>query len=47
MRPSVSFFRLLFTKDIKYQEIFSDNGGDFIPLVCEIFGICVLLHCQS
>ena len=26
-------------KDTKNQDIVSDSGGDFIPLVCETFGI--------
>ena len=26
-------------KDTQYQDIVNDNGGDFIPLVCETFGV--------
>ena len=26
-------------KDNQYQDIVNDNGGDFIPLVCETFGV--------
>ena len=26
-------------KDNPYQDIVNDNGGDFIPLVCETFGV--------
>ena len=26
-------------KDNQYQGIVNDNGGDFIPLVCETFGV--------
>ena len=26
-------------KDCQYQDIVSANGGDFIPLVCETFGV--------
>ena len=25
-------------RDTQYQDIVNDNGGDFIPLVCETFG---------
>jgi len=26
-------------KDIKYQDIVNNSGGNFIPLICETFGI--------
>ena len=26
-------------KDTQYQDIVSTDGGDFIPLVCETFGV--------